>query len=244
MESRHLSISTICSTITHTEILPLRTTWTRWKGLPNKGYTHSAWGPLSSRKLTYVPIVLLVRFGNLRNNTIGTFALYAENYLCDRELNRGRPKALDLWFNIKPSANEVFDRLVARKLHVTRFARYLYAVNARIPGGEKHICLLGSRDRDQQRNQYQALSRTKPHLELSNAEIEIAKRIVADQIGVPEDAQFICFANRDNAYLRWLNQHGEQTRNSRIAVFALAKEKTLGVPSEPRQWRPRGNARP
>ncbi len=53
---------------------------------------------------------VLIRFGNLRNHTIGTLAHHAETYMCDRELGVLQPKSIDFIYHTEPRANRVLDR--------------------------------------------------------------------------------------------------------------------------------------
>lgn len=154
---------------------------------------------------------VLIRFGNLRNHTIGTLAHHAETYMCDRELGVLQPKSIDFFFNTEPRSNRVLDRMLARRLSVTPLARYCCAVNSRIPGGKNHTCVLGSGKLDQRRDFHRAYTQTKPHYRLSEKETRMAQRILRDEIGVPEGAEFVCFCSRTSSYLRWLHR-GEEVR--------------------------------
>ncbi len=152
---------------------------------------------------------VLIRFGNLRNHTIGTLAHHAETYMCDRELGVLQPKSIDFFYHTEPRANRVLDRMLARRLLVTPLTRSCYAVNSRIPGGEDHICVLGSGELDRKRDFHRAYTQTKPHFGLSEKETRAARRILRDEIGVPEDAEFVCFCSRTSSYLRRLHANEE-----------------------------------
>ena len=162
--------------------------------------------------------LILVRFGNLRNHTIGTLALHAETYMCDRELRVRQPKSIDFFFHTDPRANRVLDRMLARRLNVTPLARYCYAVNSRIPGYNDHICILGSGELDRQRDHYRAYTQTKPHFDLSEREKEKARRILREDIGVPQGAEIICFCSRTSSYLRKLHENQEIRTNDEVAA--------------------------
>lgn len=169
---------------------------------------------------------LLIRFGNLRNHTIGTLSLQAEGYISDRELGL-LPKSLDLFFHTDPRANRVFDRLLERRLHVTPVARYAQAINARLPGARNHIAELGNAARDAARDHYRAFTETKQHFALNAEEVSEARRALLAACGMPENAKFICFFSRTSSYLKQLHAGGEVRRPEEIPVSNIRDSSIL-----------------
>jgi putative glycosyltransferase (TIGR04372 family) len=178
--------------------------------------------------------LLLIRFGTLRNHTIGTLSLHAEGYMADRDLGLSPPRTIDLFFHTEPSANRVLDRLLERRLYVTPLTRYAQAFNARIPGGHAHVVELGNVWRDLARDHFRAFTQTPQHFSLNEAEIAEARHQLHDLTGLPHDAQFICFFSRTSSYLKKLHAGGDirrpedfQTtsiRNSSIFTYLAAAE--------------------
>lgn len=152
--------------------------------------------------------LVLIRFGNLRNHTIGTFSLQAEGYMADRDLGLAR-RTVDFFYHTEPRANRVLDRMIERRLNVTPFARYCQAVNSRLPGGAAHVAQLGTPQQDYTRDHYRAYTQTPQHFFLSQAEIAEARRILTERTGMPADAPFICFFSRTSSYLQHLHKGGE-----------------------------------
>ena len=178
--------------------------------------------------------LLLIRFGNLRNHTIGTLSLHAEGHLADRDLGLMPARTVDLFYHTEPSANRVLDRLLDRRLHVTPMARYAQAINSRIPGGRAHVAELGNAKRDRSRDHYRAYTQTPQHYSLSEDEKGEARRFLHDRIGLSDDARIVCFFSRTSSYLKVLHASGnvrradeipaDSIRNSSIATYLPAVE--------------------
>ncbi len=184
-----------------------------------------------------VPLVLLVRllrplvlirFGNFRNYTLGMFAVHAETYLCDRQLNIVRSKVIDVFCHVQPPANRRLDRIVERNFLVTPAAKYLYAVNSRLPGAQAHICELGNPESDRKRDHVRAFQ-TGPHLRLNEDEIEEARTLLYERCGIRPQDKFICFSARDHGYLKTMRSDykpdAADFRNSSIEDYLMAAEK-------------------
>lgn len=155
------------------------------------------------------PLVLL-RVGPIRNHTIGTTALHAETYMCDRELGHFHPKnAVDLFFHTEPRANREFDRVLETRLRVTPLGRYMQAVSAKLPGHETHTVHIGTAERDRLRDHYEAFTRTGRHFFLTDRQRREARRILEDRLGLPEGANWVCFFSRSSSYLRHLHRGGQ-----------------------------------
>lgn len=180
--------------------------------------------------LLCVPLVLVVRlirplirvrFGNLRNHTIGTYSLHAEGYMADRDMGLLPPRTLDIFYHTEPRANRVLDRLIERRLHVWQFARYCSAVNANIPGGAPHVVTLGDAERDGARNHFLAYTQTPQHFSLTATEIAEARRQLKQHCGIPDDAKSICFFSRTSSYLRELHKDGTIRRPEEIPTHNI-----------------------
>jgi len=179
--------------------------------------------------------IVLIRYGNLRNHTIGTTCMHAETYFCDRELGHFHPRnVIDFFFHTEPRANREFDKLLESRLFVTPLARYMQAVSAKLPGHERHTIYIGTGERDKQRNYYEAYTKTKPHFQLSKDQRQRARRILMEKTGMPNDAKWICFFSRTSSYLRTLHKVSDvrtpedfpvnNTRNSKIETYIPAAE--------------------
>jgi putative glycosyltransferase (TIGR04372 family) len=153
--------------------------------------------------------LVLVRFGNLRNHTIGTLALHAETYLMDKEMHVIQPKSIDIFFHTKPYANVAFNKMLERKLKIYSVAELLYAVNSKVPGSKKHVAHLGTGEFDKIRNHHRAYTSTKPHFSLTHEQIKLCEKIMFDETGIEPDDKFICFCSRTSNYLRKLHESGE-----------------------------------
>jgi putative glycosyltransferase (TIGR04372 family) len=169
---------------------------------------------------------LLIRFGNLRNHTIGTLSLQAEGYVADRELGL-LPKSLDLFFHTEPRANRVLDRLIERQLHVMPLVRYAQAINAKLPGAKKHIVELGNAERDRLRDHHRAFTSTQQHFSLNAAEVAEARRELRAACDIPDDARFICFFSRTSSYLKHLHVGGEIRRAEEIPTSNIRDSSIL-----------------
>jgi putative glycosyltransferase (TIGR04372 family) len=162
--------------------------------------------------------ILLIRFGNLRNHTLGTYSLHAECYVADRELGILQPKATDFFFHTEPRANRVLDGLIEQRINVTPFAEYCARVNANIPGGAAHVCQLGNSQFDRLRDHHRVYWHTRQHFSLSDDQITEARRILREKTGMPENAKFICFFSRTSSYLQSLHWHGEIRKADEVPV--------------------------
>ncbi|WP_341894465.1 TIGR04372 family glycosyltransferase [Ferrovibrio terrae] len=178
--------------------------------------------------------VLLIRFGNLRNHTIGTLSLHAEGYMADRDLGIIPRNTLDLFFHTEPRANRVLDTLLEQHLHISPLARYCSAINARLPGRAAHVVTLGDAQRDAARNHFRAYTETPQHFMLTPTQIAEARRQMRQHCGIPDDAKFVCFFSRTSSYLRELHKAGsirrpdeiptQNIRDSAIETFLPAAE--------------------
>ncbi len=163
-----------------------------------------------ARKLFFVllavPIVLvvrlfrpwvLVRFGCIESDRIGSFLQNVELYFCEQELNPSKKRTFDVFYYTEPISNRFLQKMWERKkLAIFPLVKWLEKVNQLIPGGEVHTIPRLNSDRDA----HGWLALTKPHLEF----IEEEKRLGAKELtrlGISTGAPFVCFHCRDSAYL-------------------------------------------
>jgi putative glycosyltransferase (TIGR04372 family) len=161
---------------------------------------------------------LLIRFGNLRNHTIGTLSLHAEGYMADRDLGIIPKNTLDLFFHTEPRANRVLDTLLEQRLHISPLVRYCSAINARLSGRAAHVVTLGDATRDAARNHFRAYTETPQHFSLTPTQIAEARQQLRRHCDMPDDAKFLCFFSRTSSYLHELHRDGNVRRPDEIPV--------------------------
>lgn len=166
--------------------------------------------------------VILIRFGPLRSNRIGHFALNTEIYLCNRD-RLGPQKVVDLFYHLKPICNEQLRIMWERLLWVSPIVAVLHKANRLLPGYELHETpVMGS-----SLDQHNFMATTRPHLSFTGDEEKRGAEGMR-QLGIPEGAAFICFSNRDAAYLNTvqpgINWSYHDVRDSKIASYLPAVE--------------------
>ena len=139
--------------------------------------------------------LILVRFGRLATERLGHLAIEPAVYLCERE--HSHRAVLDVFYHSELVCNEQLRRMWARILRVSSFAQLADRLNRRIPGWRAHVLLLG---RHAQADPERLLDSTPGHLAFTEDE-EHRGREARRALGIPDDAPFICFINRDPAYL-------------------------------------------
>ena len=165
-----------------------------------------------------------IRFGVLPGIRIGHFVSEPELYLCMREAGLLPQNTIDLfWFTGKIS-NQQLALMWRRALHMHPFYHRLYLVNRQFFNFADHnIPRLPAQDRDV----HGLLRRSAPHLHFT-AQEDQRGRAAMSQLGLPEDARFVCFHSRDNGYSA-LNVTPEQIRmygcrNSQVETYLPAAE--------------------
>ena len=156
-----------------------------------------------------VPIVLLVhsirpikliRFGSLRSNRVGQFAINTELYLSAREIGLGKRNTLDLFWCPEPISNYQLKKMWGRCLKIYRFVKYLDRINRMIPWGTTHSVTMPEGYKFIARDTDGLLTLTKPHISFTKQEtlkgIDSIKRI-----GIEGDSPYVCFLGRDSTYL-------------------------------------------
>jgi len=160
--------------------------------------------------------VKLIRFGHIRNHTIGTTALHVATYVTDRQLNDLQPaRSWDLFFHTEPHANRAFDRMIEGTLRIHPFARYCNAVNARLPGGAAHFAEIGSSEKDRLRDHHAAYA-LPPVYRLNPADERAAEARLRDVTGMEPGEPFVCICARTSSYLQSLHAKGSVRKNADI----------------------------
>lgn len=172
--------------------------------------------------------LVVVRFGYLISDRIGHFAGNIETYLCERDAGMYNKNTFDIFYHSKSICNYQLKKMWGRTLHVSPFSRLtkqIVRINNRLPDGEKHVVpLMIYADRDV--NNY--FKRTPAHLFFTSEEERFGKMALMD-LGIPENAPFICFHARDTSYLDTLfpseDWNYQYYRNSSIHNYiAMAEE--------------------
>jgi putative glycosyltransferase (TIGR04372 family) len=168
--------------------------------------------------------VVTVRFGYLLSSRIGHFAANTEVYLCERDAGLHGCRSLDIFFCLRLVSNRQLKRMWKRKLPVYGLAIYPYLLLFLFPGGRRHI--VPSRP-NQQADVYGVLRRFPPHLSFTIEEESHGWAELA-HMGVPHDGEFVCFHNRDSAYLsatmRGVDWAYHSYRDSRVQNYMSAAE--------------------
>jgi putative glycosyltransferase (TIGR04372 family) len=162
----------------------------------------------------------LVRIGQLMGSRIGHYVGDTELYLCERD-EHPAAGGVDVFFHQRPVSNTQIERMWDRVLCTSRFFRHIAWVNAALPGGSAHTIDTTLVDWDG------LLERHVPHLSFTEAEEAEGAQRLAALAGSP-DIPFVCFHNRDAAYLAGIQPYSDWTyhayRDSRIESFRLAAE--------------------
>lgn len=140
--------------------------------------------------------LVTIRIGSLRSDRIGHFAGNTEIYLSERELGMHGNKTHDVFYILPPVCNEQLRKMWERTLNVFPFAYYLSLANRCLPGASQHTGPMCSTDKDYNN----VVGRTNTHLRFTHAESALGEQNLRE-MGVPEDAPFVCFIGRDSLYL-------------------------------------------
>jgi putative glycosyltransferase (TIGR04372 family) len=168
--------------------------------------------------------LLWIRFGRLINQRLGHFSGNVELYLCGREKGLQPGPAIDIFSNEdKRYCNDQLRAMWERtgSLRIWPWTYYMFEANKYIPGRRAHTIRMSDRDI------HGLYESTPSHLSFTPEEeqkgLEALKRM-----GIPEDAQFVCFHTRDEAYLESLFPHVDWSyhnyRDSDIDDFLPAIE--------------------
>jgi putative glycosyltransferase (TIGR04372 family) len=190
---------------------------------------------LTGYGLAVVPVLLvrllrpwiLIRFGILCSHRIGHFVSDAEFYLCERELGLQNPKAIDLFSFGGTICNTQWAKMCKRAMRFNMFVRCMHRVNLLIPGGKIHNISIIAADRHWSRDIDGVLRRTPVHMSFTPEEEKQGQQALR-AMGLPGQAEFICFHARDSAYLDTVYPEGNwkyhDYRNSNILNYIKAVE--------------------
>lgn len=170
-------------------------------------------------------VLVVIRFGPLRSERIGHFAVNTELYLCERDAGMNSRKTFDIFYHTSPICNHQLKRMWDRRLRVYCFARPMDRLNRLLPGGESHVITMPS-DRDI----YGLMAHTQIHLSFTPEEEHLGRRKLLE-LGVRDGSSFVCFHARDQAYLDAIepgrNWDYHDYRDSSIHNYIPAAEKLV-----------------
>jgi putative glycosyltransferase (TIGR04372 family) len=172
---------------------------------------------------------VLVRFGALFSSRIGHFAANTEVYLCECDAGMHGDNFLDIFYHVSPICNYQLKKMWDRTLHVFPWARFLDKANCLLPGAKTHIIPM-RRDETRDRDIYNLLERSLPHLSFTQQEEEFGKSEL-HRIGVADTDSFVCFHARDPEYLNAAFERGywnyHDYRDSNIQNYIPAAEELV-----------------
>lgn len=146
---------------------------------------------------------VLVRFGSLGAQRIGHYAPSVELYLSQKDRAIQDPKAVDIFYYGSyghDPCNPHLKKMIDRVLTVSSLAHPLDWVNRRLPGSNKHIVTMSGADSHHLDQIYGIFDHTPPHIPFTDEEEDQGRASLAE-LGIPNGASFVCFHNRDSAYL-------------------------------------------
>jgi len=145
----------------------------------------------------------LVRFGHMRSERIGHFAINTEAYLCKWDSGQYRKETFDIFYYDGPVCNQQLKRMWDRILRTWLLARWMNKANLLVPGWQKHtIHLGGHREADH------LLIKVPPHIYFTDEEEDKGKKALG-KMGIGDKEAFVCFAARDSAYLATIYPEGD-----------------------------------
>lgn len=163
----------------------------------------------------------LIRIGGLWNQHIGHYAMCTELYLCNTDLVKKKNKTIDLFYlRSGVNSNNYLTLMWKRKLIILPSLplKAISILNYIIPGGKIHDIGLPAFDRDIN----SILDKTTIHLKFTYEEVQLGEKLIKE-LGVLNNAPFVCFLVRDDAYY---NDSYKFTnyRNANINNYLLAAE--------------------
>lgn len=154
--------------------------------------------------------VYLVRFGCVDASRIGPLALDPHLYLWQKEIGLQPKNAFDLWFLSRPWSNQQLATMWQGVLRLWPLVDALYWANEALPGGQENRIMIISWE-NYPRARCEALESKRDHVASVDVGEPTCIRFSPDEerygraelhrIGVPAGAPFVCFHNRDGAYL-------------------------------------------
>lgn len=142
--------------------------------------------------------VILIRVDNLISNRVGHFAANTDLYLCERKTgcSISKPRR-DFFFHSRPISNFQLKRMWDRVLpviHLTQFGVLVKYLNRCLPGYKAY--LIATTDRDVNN----LIANSLPNINFLPEEDQFGKAELP-KIGLPTGSPFVCFFNRDSAYM-------------------------------------------
>ncbi len=146
--------------------------------------------------------VLIIRIGMLVSSRIGHFVGNTEMYLCEKKagINIPNQRYIDLFFIPKPISNAFIAKIWKRNLRVlpSLILAPIFRLNQLFPDSSKFTA---GETTQSDRDVFNLLNRFESNIKLSQDEIKLGRDLLL-QMGIPENASFVCLMVRDNAYLR------------------------------------------
>lgn len=147
-----------------------------------------------------VASVYVVRFGAMKSDRVGHFALETELTLAEQQVGiQPVPRrGLDIWYAPRPISNAFVSRLWRRTVRMwpAWLMAPLYRVNARLPGAARHIIPTSTRTVLDVHN---LLDRVPPRVALTERELDAGRAALRD-LGVPEGAPVVPLILRDASF--------------------------------------------
>ena len=171
---------------------------------------------------------VVIRFGKLISERIGHFAANTEVYLCERDvgINATYQPFIDIWHHMPIICNAQLERMWKRILHIwpTTLVEPVDRLSRLLPGRKAHVIPWRNH---QGRDVNGVLVRVPPHLTFLPEEEELGQAGLR-ALGVAQKKPFVCFHNRDSAYMDRIFYGGDwqyhDYRNSKIQNYLLAAE--------------------
>jgi putative glycosyltransferase (TIGR04372 family) len=138
-----------------------------------------------------------IRFGTIHSSRIGETASFFETYLCGKEIEKNS-RYFDVFVLLEgQNCNQVLVDMYSKLVNIFSCPRLLFAtlrINQLFP--DSHLYVI----KQDSRKHLPLFSCTKSHL-IFNDDQEDLGRSQMKQIGLPENAKYVCFYARDDAYL-------------------------------------------
>jgi putative glycosyltransferase (TIGR04372 family) len=168
-----------------------------------------------------------IRIGFLRSDRLGHFAANTELYLCEKKAGKNGKNCVDIFYFPRKPCNKYLAYKWSELLNIWPwfFIRPLDLIirSTVILNSFKVPEAIGG-DRDIE-NLYEKFT---PSIEFSDSELENGK-LALKNLGLPENAKFVCLTVRDSSYLNYYYNLGEcddplTFRDANIQNFILAAE--------------------
>lgn len=139
--------------------------------------------------------LILIRFGYLQGDRIGSYALNTEFYLCNCDVDKEKRRKLDIFYHTGPICNRQLEKMWNRTMRVCFMARWLDKANSLLPGGKEHENPIPEIGRKEGKNIFMPA-----HLSFTPDEEQFGMKELR-RLGMSDNNPFICFHARDSAYM-------------------------------------------